>query len=46
MYINELFKDIDGIYKIFIVEIRMSGIIINEILVFKGVFNSMINFVK
>lgn len=46
MYINELFKDIDGIYKFFIVEIRMSGIIINEILVFKGVFNSMINFVK
>ncbi|HHC8798515.1 TPA: potassium-transporting ATPase subunit KdpB [Staphylococcus aureus] len=46
MYINELPKDIDGTYKPFTVETRMSGIITNEISVFKGAPNSMINLVK
>ncbi len=46
MYINELPKDIDGTYKPFTAETRMSGIITNEISVFKGAPNSMINLVK
>ncbi|HCV8194898.1 TPA: potassium-transporting ATPase subunit KdpB [Staphylococcus aureus] len=46
MYINELPKDIDDTYKPFTAETRMSGIITNEISVFKGAPNSMINLVK
>lgn len=46
MYIYELPKDIDGTYKTFTAETRMSGIITNEISVFKGAPNSMINLVK
>lgn len=46
MHIKELPKDIDGTYKPFTAETRMSGIITNEISVFKGAPNSMINLVK